>query len=288
MTNTLLTQNAHLIGGFLALLCLFGAFRSGRRRWLVQNLPRSKTTGVLNGLVELKGTAEADEPPLCSHLALRPCLYYKWVVEEKWACFTTEDGKITRDSGWDRVASGEQMIPFVLKDDSGSIRIHPRGAKIEPVVFFEKICNRNDPIYYSKGPAKALAHSKHERRFYEIGIPLHQELYVIGQAHELKGGVAAEIAQDSRSPVFLISAWTEDEIRKRFRSSSLKWIATGLAVLIAGLLGRDIQALEVINESWPTYVFFILGYLFAAELTREWMIWSAKGYVSNRAVRARA
>ena len=103
---------------------------------------------------------------------------------------------------------------------------------------------------------------------------------MIGQARERNDEVGTEIAADSKSPVFLISAWIEDEVRKRFRGSSLKWIAAGLAVLIAGLLGRDIQALEVINESWPTYVFSILGYLFAAELTREWTISSARNYAA--------
>src|SRR5262245_29645934 len=155
--------NAHWIGWMLALLCLLAAYRNGRRRWLLQKLPTSKTSSVLNGLVELKGTAELNGPPLCSHLTHQPCLHYKWIVEEHWSYLTTEDGSITRERGWQRVAGGEQMIPFQLQDDQGSILIHPSGAKIEPVVLLDKICKRKDPLYYGKGPPNAVSHSKHER-----------------------------------------------------------------------------------------------------------------------------
>src|SRR5262245_19187078 len=133
-----MTNTAHFIGALFALLCLIGAFRSGRRRWLVEHLPTSKTNAVASRLVELKGIAELDGPPLCSHLTQQPCLYYRWRIEERWSCLTTEDGKLERDSGWEKVAGGEKMIPFRLKDDQGSVLVQPQGAKIEPVVLLDK------------------------------------------------------------------------------------------------------------------------------------------------------
>jgi len=54
-----------LIGGLFALLSAVASLRRGKRQRLVSNLPTSKTTGVFIGLVELKGTAEA-EPALVS------------------------------------------------------------------------------------------------------------------------------------------------------------------------------------------------------------------------------
>ena len=141
------TPNAHWIGWVLALLCLLAAYRNGRRRWLIEKLPTSKTNPGLTGLVEMKGTAELDGPPLCSHLTRQPCFHYKWVVEEKWSCLTTEDGSITREHGWQKLDGGEERIPFRLKDDQGTIRVCPDGAKLEPVVFLQKICKKNDPLY---------------------------------------------------------------------------------------------------------------------------------------------
>src|SRR5437660_11697292 len=69
------------LGGVLALVCLFFALRAGKRKRLMDNLPTSKTTGVFIGLVELKGTAEAERP-LISYLAGQSCVHYQWRVEE--------------------------------------------------------------------------------------------------------------------------------------------------------------------------------------------------------------
>jgi hypothetical protein len=276
-----MTNTAHFVGAFFALLCLIGAFRSGRRRWLVEHLPTSKTNAVSNGLVELKGTAEIEGPPLCSHLTQHACLHYKWRIEERWSCLTTEDGKVQRDSGWEKVAGGEQMLAFRLKDDHGDILIHPHGARIEPVVLLDKICDRNDSLYYSKGPAEGIRHTTHERRFYETGIPVHRELYIVGKARKATTG-ASEIAANSESPLFLISARSEDEVRKRNQGGMVKWMFGGLAVLIAGLLARDVQTLQVVAESWPVYLVFIAGYLLLVMLTWELIVRSGRSHLRPR------
>ena len=150
-----------LVGLLLGLLCLGGAFRAGRRRRLVDNLPTSKTTGVFIGLVELKGTAESARP-LTSYLAGQPCVYYQWSVEEHWSRTVTEtytDSTARRrrapgtKAAGPRSASGGEMIPFYLQDDCGVILIRPEGAKLEPLAMFDETCGRGDPLYYGKGPA---------------------------------------------------------------------------------------------------------------------------------------
>ena len=73
-----------VIGGLLAVASLIAAFRAGRRRRLIDNLPTSKTSGVFIGLVELKGTAESAEP-LISYLAGQACVHYAWTVQEHWS-----------------------------------------------------------------------------------------------------------------------------------------------------------------------------------------------------------
>jgi hypothetical protein len=60
--DTSFVQWLPFVGMVLAIACLFGAFRSGRRRRLIENLPTSKTTGVFIGLAELKDTAESAAP----------------------------------------------------------------------------------------------------------------------------------------------------------------------------------------------------------------------------------
>src|SRR5580658_9092013 len=80
----LITYGLPALGGLLALLFFFLALRAGRRQRLVSDLPTSKTTGVFIGLVELKGTAEVEQP-LTSYLAEQSCVYYQWNVDEHWS-----------------------------------------------------------------------------------------------------------------------------------------------------------------------------------------------------------
>src|SRR5438477_7605812 len=156
-----------VMGGALALVCLWFALRSGKRKRLVDNLPTSKTTGVFIGLVELKGTAESAQP-LVSYLAGQPCVQYQWRVEEHWSrtvieTYTDSDGKTqtrTRhESGWKTVADGGEMTPFYLQDDRGLILVRPEGAKIEPAPVFDETCGATDALYYGKGPPAAVADS---------------------------------------------------------------------------------------------------------------------------------
>src|SRR5262249_18777476 len=119
------------LGGLLACLFLFLALRAGRRQRLIADLPTSTTTGVFIGLVELKGTAEAEQP-LSSYLAEQRCVWFRWQVDEQWSrtvteTYTDSEGRSqtrTRvESGSTTVAQGGDMIPFYLRDDRGVIRI---------------------------------------------------------------------------------------------------------------------------------------------------------------------
>jgi hypothetical protein len=233
-----------VLGGVLALLCLGAAYRSGRKARLIENLPTCSTHGVFIGLVELKGTAESSEP-LTSFLASVRCVQFTWRVEEHWSRTVTEtyrdsngrtQTRTRRESGWKSVATGGDAEPFYLKDECGVVLVRPEGAKIESKRVFEKSCGRSDPLYYEKGPAGAVAHSDHRRRFIEEAIPLHHEIYVMGQARERQDMVAPEIAHDTAAPMFLISTRTEAQIRAGHRCAYWVWTVLGMVLFVAGLL----------------------------------------------------
>lgn len=278
------------LGAVAALLCVIGAMRSGRRQRLVDNLPTSKTTGVFIGLVELNGTAESDAP-LTSHLAGVPCVHHAWTVEEKWSRTVTEtyrdsDGKMktrTRhESGWTTLDSGGETIPFYLKDDCGTILIQPDGAELEPQDVFSETCSRSDPLYYSKGPAQAIAHSDHIRRFVEDAISLHAPLYVIGQARERKDVVAAEVAKDKNAPMFLISTRSEKEVSRGFHWAFWIWCFFGLLLAVGGFVARD-AAMDIDPKTnWQAYLLPAAGYLVACALGWVWMVYNALVELSHR------
>lgn len=230
-----------LIGMLSSAPCLWASLRLRRRQRLLNDLPTSKTLGVFIGMVELKGTAESDEP-LASRLAGCACVLYKWAVEEHWSrtvTETTHDSKgnatttTRRESGWKTVADGGASIPFYLRDEDGVVLVRPSGAKHEPIPVFDETVGDNHPLYYDKGPREAVSDSDHQRRFTEQAIPLHASIYVVGPARERRDVVAPEIAAQRDAPLFLISMRTEERVKSGLARWSWFWWMLGL--LFAGV-----------------------------------------------------
>ncbi len=282
------------IGGLLGLLCLAGAFRAGRLRRLVENLPTSKTTGVFVGLVEVQGTAESAQP-LASYLAAESCVWYQWSVDEHWSrtvteTYTDSEGKTqtrTRhESGWTTVINGGQQIPFYLQDDCGVVLVRPEGARIEPAMLFDEMCTPGDELYYAKGPAGAVANSDHRRRFYEQGIRQHAALYVMGQARERQDLVAAEIAEDAQAPMFLISTRSEEAVRSGMKWGQYGWALAGLVLVVAGVVASDALRSVASLERLPLYLGAGAIYLAIGGMIWVWMVYNSLVDLRQRVRRA--
>ena len=283
-----------LLGVLLEFLCLAGAMRTAWKRHLVDCLPTSKTTGVFIGFVEVNGSAESAYP-LCSHLAGIPCVYYSWSVEEHWMrtvteTYTDSKGKqctrIREEDGWTRVAGGGCEQPFYLRDDCGEILIRPDGAAVEPVGVFYKTCDRDNPLYFEKGPADSVPDSDHRRRFWENAIPLHAVLCIFGQAREREDIVAAEIAAEARAPMFLISTRTKEQISRGYSGTVGILSVLGLLLSIAGFLARDLLLDIDPTQRWPVYLLPATGYALAAVIGWFWMIFNSLIDLRQRVLRA--
>jgi hypothetical protein len=267
------------IGLILAIIALVGSLRACRRRRLIDNLPTSKTQGVFIGLVELKGTAECQQP-LVSYLAGTTCIYYAYEIEERWSRLVTEtesDGRggtrevTRRESGWTQVDAQVETTPFYLQDDTGSLLVQPEGARVEAAQVFARECSTWDPLYFAKGPANGIIDSDGVRRFTERAVPVQAPLFVVGQARERTDVVAPEIAADPKASEFLISVRSQEEV-----SSGLGWqiwlfallgavLAPGGHVLGYLAAGRDIGSGAIIV--------FILEFLaYMSVWTVAWVI----------------
>lgn len=282
-----------VLGILFTLMGLFFAFRSYRHKRIIDDTPTSKTHGVFIGLAELKGTAES-ETPFTSYLGGTRCVRYGWQVQEQWSRMVTEtytDSKghmhtrTRRESGWKTVASGGESAPFYLKDDSGVIRIVPDGASIKEKSFFNTTCGRNDPLYFAKGPAFAIANSDHRRRFTETGIPLHAELYVMGQARERQDAVAAEIAKDKAAPIFIIAMKSERQISRGYLAGFWVWLFVGLLFAAGGAIWW-----QMVNRgagtTWQPYVIAAAGYLVALGIGWLWTVYNSLIYLQHRVEQA--
>ncbi len=272
-----------LLGIALAFACLLAGLRDGKRKRLVDNLPTSKTTGVFIGLVELKGTAESEQP-LTSYLAECACVHYRWSVDERWTrtvteTYTDSEGRTqtrTRhESGWTTVDSGGETELFYLQDDCGVVLVRPDGAKLEPGRVFDETCGPLNRLYYAKGPSGAIANSDFVRRFSEVAIPLHADLYIMGQAREREDMVAPEIAADKTAPMYLISVRSEEQISRGFGGAFWGWVIGGMILAVGGWIGRDAAAHVDLERSWPIYVAAALGYFLVYSHGWVWMVYNS-------------
>lgn len=261
-----------IVAFLLAAVCLGFSIRAGRRHRLVQNIPTSKTTGVFIGLVELKGTAEAERP-LRSFLTELPCVYYRWSIAEHWSkteTYRDKDGKTRtrRKSGWSTIASDTQHTVFYLKDDEGVIRVRPDEAEIDAANVLHRTCGRSDPLYYGKGPRRSIMNSTHRRRFVEEAIRLHAPLYIMGPARERDDVVAPEIRHASDAAMYLISVKTEERVARGYR-----WQYWGLGVfaILLAVAGWVIRH-HLIGLPWQTHVGEYVG--FAAGTISVWLLGS--------------
>jgi hypothetical protein len=268
-----------ITGVIIALACLVAAFGFLRRKRLVDDMPTSKTLGVFIGLAELKGTAESEKP-LTSYLAGVPCVLFKWKIEEHWSRTVTGIGAkgmptTRRESGWTTVAKDEQLPPFYLKDDTGVIRIIPDGAEIQDKEIFNKTCKHSDPLYFSKGPLKEIANSDHERRFIETAVPLHANLYIMGQSREREDIVAAEIAKDKKAPMFLISTRTEKQISSGLGTWFWVLMIIGLLVIGGGVWIGNLVLHPYQPVDGQPFMIAIGGYLLITALGWVWMVYNS-------------
>lgn len=275
------------IASLVAAVFLWLSLRLRRRHRLHRDLPTSKVQGVFIGLVELKGTAES-EAPLTSFLAATSCIHYSWDVSERWSRtvtehYTTSKGerrtRTKKESGWTTVAQGGDLQSFYLQDDTGAIRVQPRGAKIEPRIFFSKTVKRSNPLYYEKGPAGSVAHSDHVRSFTERGISLHAPLYIVGPARERDDVVAAEITADKQADLFMISTASEERIISQLGLYSWLWFILGFLAPLVGIF----VAGEQDNDTLVQWFCAVGGiYLFIWATCWTWMVFNSLVQLRNR------
>ncbi len=219
-----------------------GAFRSLRTRRLIENLPTAKAKGVFIGLVELKGTAECEVgAAIIAPMSRRPCVYVATSVEEERLekYRTKRNGRsVTRTRRvWRTIASNSQRTLFYLRDETGAVRVDPNGANVETELLLCRTLNRSQPEFFDwAGGAREAINSCGRRRFREVGVPLHSDVYVLGRARVRTDVVAAEIAADPDEPTFLI-AKTEKNARNNqdfLEKCCLVWAYLG-CVVVAGL-----------------------------------------------------
>ncbi len=225
----------------LALFLCWLSYRSLKRKRLIENVPSTKVLGITMGLNEVTGSVEC-ESPIAAHISEQASVWYRYTIEEYFqrvSTTTDEEGNESEetDEGWELIASGEESCPFMLGDETGSVRVVPDGAEVTGSLVAEQRFERppmslvevNPLMNRRKPPKRALASS--DRR----------------EAESWDGGADRfELVRDGNR-IF-------DEIPRRDRKGGLGWyrvrehiIAPGdeLYVLGSGRCREDVAEPEL-------------------------------------------
>ena len=278
--------------GLIALLasggCLLLALNAGRKRRLLDDTPVSKALGVFVGEVEVEGVCVRRDP-FISYLAEKPCVLYSWSVDEHWRrarqeTYTDDKGRTrTRtviDTGSDTVASGGETGGFYIQDDTGYVWVNPEGADLDTLTMFDRDVERDDPLYYDKGPDDAVEGSTGERSFTERGLVIGTPLFVRGSASERPDIVAAQIKHEDKADMFIITPRKAEDISEGKATAFVLWHIVGAACAVG--FGAVLTA-GARPDVAPVGLVIGLGlYLIAASAGWVWMVFNSITGLRNR------
>ena len=284
-----------LIPIFISLALLFWWRSVVLFKRTVEDVPTSKVKGVFFGLNEVKGFVKSDAP-LQTYLTEEPSVWYEGSISEHWEkteYYTDKDGnrKTRTKSGWRKVDSGGSYQSFFLTDDTGELLIEPEGAKVDAPSTMSYSCSPSDPLYYGKGPDRAVADSTYRRRFSEHSLTPNDNLYILGPA-KLRDDVAQPmIGQSKGARYYFISTKSEAQI---IRSKSI-WafiilifsFVVSLIVPVVGISAETgVEAQEAFLEN-PGWVFLSgLAFFCVAGLFYLTLLYNGLIRVRNRLTHA--
>ncbi len=116
---------AGFIGGLALLWRGMGGYRTAS---LISDTSTSKIGSIAAGEVRISGVIEPAEMMLVSLLQSVPCVFYRSTIGDE------DDDLVPGDAGDDE----ERAVGFRVRDATGSLRIFPRGARIDAPVRFDE------------------------------------------------------------------------------------------------------------------------------------------------------
>ncbi len=239
-------QTRTTIPGFWSLLLValtaiaaWLAFRLIRTKRMQENIPTSKTAGVVFGVSEVKGELVAEEGRdlLEGPLTGEPCTWYHYRVQER-----RGTGK---NRSWHTIQDEVRKQPFLCRDEEGSIRIFPGQA--------ECITKHSE------------SETRGNRRYTEQRLSPGDELYILGKAKlDKTRGDNLVFGHEKGSP-YIIANIPEEEVMLRKAWSGMALIAVALSILFFGALlifgsSGQMSSLDFLRASLiaPIFMLFVV------------------------------
>lgn len=185
-----------LFGALLAgsTFCLWQGTRAFWRLRTVTDTPTARIQSAAQGYVELAGRARAHLREGKGPLTDRPCLWYRYRIEER--------GR-GRNKEWARIEGGDCPDPFLLDDGTGQCIVEPAGADLRLSRMDRWTGPHRNP---RSSPSTSWFQANDRYRFTEERIQEGDWLYCLGRFETPLRGVA-ERDQLQRA---LLKVWKQD------------------------------------------------------------------------------
>jgi hypothetical protein len=238
----------------ISAISFFAWMAAYRRAQAVADTATSKIASAAQGYVELTGMVSTPPGyPLKCPVSQRPCIWYRYQVEQRVA-----QGK------WESTESAESSESFLLKDETGTCVVDPEGAEI--FTSHERTWTIDDS------------------RYTEALLLERDTAYVLGEFITLGGGnIELDFDQDVSA---LLAEWKakQPELLRRFdldRDGKIDMKEWQLARMEARRQVEK-QHIEVRNEPGIDMVraprdgrYFLISNLDPSTLTWRYKLWSA-------------
>ncbi|MGH9405730.1 MAG: GIDE domain-containing protein [Terriglobia bacterium] len=245
---------------WLAVGCIFGlvwfarGFQLYRKSLIIEDTPVVPIRSAAMGRIQTKGTAQADDT-FPSFVSGERCCVAK-VQIDRWVA--------NRSGGhWEHYRTDRQGVPFYLEDETGRVRVDPRGCDLDVPVY----CRREigsilasamreyalGPFAAHGGPSgrtddELLAYAapglfgSHKFRFSEYLVQPGGQYDMLGTCAENPNPAGPDdhnlITQGQNGQLFLISSLTEKQLEQSlsWKSSLHVWGGAALSVACAATL----------------------------------------------------
>lgn len=125
-----------VILGLIGAISLFAWIGNQRRSRLILDTPTSRIVSAAQGYVEVTGRArQVHDTPLLSKLTLLPCVWYRYLIEQR----------RSDDKGYDIVEQGTSDDTILIDDGSGQCFIDPDYAEV--ITRHKQVWNKGDYRY---------------------------------------------------------------------------------------------------------------------------------------------
>lgn len=232
-----------VLGLFVGVGLLAFAVVQYRKHRLIANTPTKAIRSLSVGRAEIQGTAKVLDDVLSQPFEDGTCLYYSWEVE----AYTGSGGN---SKSWSRVDRGKDVVPFLVEDETGAIRVTAREYatwELSDDLTTETVVDQHE-----EPPAEVAAFLEQQgidptpsvkRRYTQSVYRPGDRAYVFGEAREqyfdetagLENEERLEIHFDSASRQFIISNLTENQLINRYGRNAPMYAICGLALSAVSL-----------------------------------------------------